>query len=791
MRKRRGRLAFFGCHSGPLARYDPAMTPWSDRAKQWWLCAAAATVFTIACGAVLMRYRAPEPESRYASPTQFSAERAVDSLTVVQGAGNPRSLGSPANAEARRRVVTQLKAAGWRVRIQKKLMCGPRGLCAVVHNIVARLPGPFLEPGVLLTAHYDSVPAGPGSSDDGHGVGAVLEIARNLKARTRTRRSVVILVTDGEEAGLLGAKAFMASDPHARRVRDVVNLEARGTTGPSLLFETGANNGDLIAAFGRGARRPITSSLLAWVYQKLPNDTDFSVFKRGGLAGANLAYIGGVTRYHTPLDNLAHLDRGSVQHQGENALSLVWALANRAPAHHDSARHVFFDVLAWKIVQWPVGATSGLLLFVCLALCLGAVAIARAERLRVRGLALSIATPLLALLLTALLGAGVHRVLASKTGTPFVAHPWYGTTSAWLAAALGVLISYAVMRRQVTRAELSVGGWLLWTLLGALVAARAPELSYLLLAPALVACLSLGLLAIPDRALSRRAQLLVRGTGYLAGPATALVVWLPVIFSLYDALGYVALWVNALICCFVLTTFGAAFHAFASRGLSVHAGVTTALTGAVILALGWATPQSTKEEPQRVSMALHYDADAKKARWLLDASSTDLPPKLLEKGAFGTERSPAHPWFGGYSGEVLSAPATIKPIAAPKVKLADSRPESGGTRTRRMHVVSKRRATMVSLHVPSDSSVEVVRVGGLRITPWVRDGFEMYTYLGSSKAGARFEVTIRGEQPTRLMVSDHTSGLPKAGRKLKSARGKAAVPSQFGDATVATRWVEL
>ena len=72
------------------------------------------------------------------------------------------------------------------------------------------------------------VAAGPGVSDDGAGVAAVLEIARALKSLPRTRHSIVILIDDGEEAGLLGARAFVDSHPWAKDIAAAINSMPAG-----------------------------------------------------------------------------------------------------------------------------------------------------------------------------------------------------------------------------------------------------------------------------------------------------------------------------------------------------------------------------------------------------------------------------------------------------------------------------------------------------------------------------------------------------------------------------------
>ncbi len=84
-----------------------------------------------------------------------------------------------------------------------------------------------------MMAHYDSVGAGPGAGDDGSGTAALLEVARALAREPDARHGLAWLFTDGEEVGLLGAQAFVEQHPLFPRVGVVVNVEARGSGGPS------------------------------------------------------------------------------------------------------------------------------------------------------------------------------------------------------------------------------------------------------------------------------------------------------------------------------------------------------------------------------------------------------------------------------------------------------------------------------------------------------------------------------------------------------------------------------
>src|SRR5439155_3250634 len=108
--------------------------------------------------------------------------------------------------------------------------------CAPLANVIAELPGDARAETLLVTAHYDSVVAGPGASDDGVGMAAIVEVARAVRNQ-RFRNTVRFLITDGEEAGLLGAEGFVADPNLTRGVAAVINVENRGTSGPSFLFE--------------------------------------------------------------------------------------------------------------------------------------------------------------------------------------------------------------------------------------------------------------------------------------------------------------------------------------------------------------------------------------------------------------------------------------------------------------------------------------------------------------------------------------------------------------------------
>ena len=301
-------------------------------------------------GLALLRAGPPAPRSD-APLHEFSALRAHERLVTLLADGAPHPVGTAANAAVRARLVEQLRALGLTPRELPAFSCTDYGNCGPVVNVLVEVPGTGPGPALLLASHFDSVPAAPGAADDGHGVAVMLEVLRVLLADGPSRAPLLAVFTDGEEAGLLGARAF-AGRPEFAEVGVVVNIEARGTGGLARMFETSDGNASLIAAYAAGAARPSAHSLSYEIYRRLPNDTDLTIFKAAGAQGLGFAFIGGVQRYHTPLDDLAHLDPGSLQHQGDSVLGLTRALlaaGPRPPAGNAS----YADLLGLVLLRWP------------------------------------------------------------------------------------------------------------------------------------------------------------------------------------------------------------------------------------------------------------------------------------------------------------------------------------------------------------------------------------------------------------------------------------------------------
>ncbi len=318
----------------------------------FWIC----LVLGLALGALSQRPPAPVPVS--APATAFSADRAMVDVAAI--ARKPHPTGSAEIARVRDHLLVRINELGLEVSVRPGEGFLPyskdgRALgVAAVQNLVGILPGKDRAlPAILVMSHYDSVPNSPGAADDTTGVAAALEMARALKADGPHARDVIFLFTDAEEPGLLGADAFFARDPLLKHVGLVLNMEARGDAGRAAMFQTGPRNGALMGVFARSAKGPSANSMASAVYEKMPNDTDFTHAVRKGLPGLNLAFIDDQLAYHTPLARPDHLARGSLQHIGDQALPTLRALADarELPARTDNA--IYSDVLGLFLISYP------------------------------------------------------------------------------------------------------------------------------------------------------------------------------------------------------------------------------------------------------------------------------------------------------------------------------------------------------------------------------------------------------------------------------------------------------
>ncbi len=288
----------------------------------------------------------PKPRPADAPAAAFSAARAMTDIEQIARAPHP--VGSAEHARVRAYLSARMTQLGLSPEEQsgplspgaiqrlKKAGGDPDAANNQAINLIGVLPGKDRsQPAVMLMAHYDTVVGSPGAADDSTGVGAVLEAVRAVQARGPIERDLVVLLTDAEELGLDGARIFFGGHPLRDRIGAVVNLEARGGGGRAAMFETGREAGPTVDLFRRAAARAdggtTATSLAVFMYEQMPNGTDFTIPKERGVGGLNFAFIGRPAQYHSADATPANLDQGALQHLGSQALEAADALL-RAPA---------------------------------------------------------------------------------------------------------------------------------------------------------------------------------------------------------------------------------------------------------------------------------------------------------------------------------------------------------------------------------------------------------------------------------------------------------------------------
>lgn len=464
--------------------------------------------------------RPPSPVSAGAPPTLFSADRALKHLAHISRAPHP--VNSSEHDQVRDYLLNTLQNMGLRQEVQKTSVVTQSGSAVTVENVLGRLKGSGDGKAVLVVAHYDSVTTGPGASDDGAAVAAILEGVRALKCLPQLRRDVIVLFSDGEERGLLGARAFVASHPWARDVGFVLNFEARGNRGPSMMFETSSRNGWLISRFGQAASHPVANSLSYEIYKRLPNDTDFTIFRRAGFSGLNFAFIDGLAYYHSPSDTIQNLDKGSLQHQGDYMVEMTTQLGNATSDDPRTDNLIYFDLFGKTLVRYGPGSA---LVFLLLAIMLVLAFFYLAMRKVGSKLSSSVmggvsVLPGMVVVVVASWAAawiiwitGISSIFAGRNHDPAL----YVAVCTLIGVACGAGIFMAVIQR-IGPENFSLGCLLIWSIVAGLASIYLIGASYLLVWPLLFSAAGWVLVLINDRisAATRTVILGVSGAAVIA-----------------------------------------------------------------------------------------------------------------------------------------------------------------------------------------------------------------------------------------------------------------------------------
>lgn len=289
--------------------------------------------------------------------TEFSTSRALEHVTAM--AKEPHYVGTQSHEEVANYIIKELQNLGLETTVQEGFTLSDWGNLVKSKNIMCRIEGTKRGKALLLLSHYDSAPHSfsHGASDDASGVATILEGVRAfLNAKTKHQNDIIILFTDAEELGLNGAALFVTEHQWAREVGLVINFEARGSAGPSyMLMETNKGNAGLVKEFAKAdAAYPVSNSLMYSIYKMLPNDTDLTVFReQGNIQGFNFAFIDGHFNYHTQQDDVAHLDKNSLKHQGSYLMPLLNHFSNIDLNNTVAAKDDVYFTIPYTFISYP------------------------------------------------------------------------------------------------------------------------------------------------------------------------------------------------------------------------------------------------------------------------------------------------------------------------------------------------------------------------------------------------------------------------------------------------------
>jgi hypothetical protein len=720
----------------------------------------------ILCAISIVRVaRPPSPVEATAPDTVFSAMRAMKH--VAQIAQRPHPIGTVDHDRVRDYIVGQLSALGLSPQIQQTTAIGTRYQEAGrVQNILARLPGTNPNgKAVLLMVHYDGVEAGPAAADDGAGCAALLETLRALRARKQPlTNDIIALFTDGEEAGLLGSAAFVREHPWAKDASVVLNFEARGTSGRSFMFETGAGNLDAARAL-RSAGDVTAGSVFATIYRMLPNDTDFSETAVLDLPGLNFAFADGVERYHTSHDDVAHLNPGSLQHHGSQMLAMARTFGTEPLPRARTGDGVFFDLPIIGLVVYPKGLELPLAI---IALVLVGTLVVR-ERKRV---GVGVLTSLIAVLLSGGVALAVGRFLRG----PAI---WSGLSAAaivLLALSLTALC-FAIGRRWSTPRGLHIGALVVWLILALVVSVKVPGAGYLFTWPLLFAA---GAELLPP-------HLRIVGRWVCAAVTALMLVGftygVSVVMLGVTGGGAIALAVIASLVTLLLT-----------RLLEIVAGDARwsgapwlAGAGVVLLALVALTVHPSSDHPVRSALVYAENADSSDA-WLgafrgsTDQWTRDVIGAMPDSVPLWTRR------LSENASRFVGRRAQRLPLGGPIATLVQDAVSSGVRRV------------MLRVSAPPATTGLVMRAGGAKVLASSIDGRVVDTtryrhrtrdwlmqYWAVPNSGALVALLVPAGGQIDFELAARRPGIPPISGVRIPPRPVNVVPSQSGDVSIAYR----
>jgi len=719
------------------------------------------------------------------SSVSFSATKAIERLAKILPTGSqPHPVNSLANKVFRTNIINQLSSLGLSAEVQTAMSCDPsqRALtCSKINNIITEIPGTDSSQTVLLVAHYDSVPAGSGAADAGHAVAIILEILQLMNEQAPFKNDLIVLINEGEEYGLLGAEAFMKEHPLAKTVDVVINMEARGNQGKSLLFETGEDNFRLMKLYQEYAKNPLGNSITYEIYKLLPNDTDLTVFKRNGITGVNFAFQGHVSHYHTPADNIQNLSPGSVQHQGDNAYAMLKALLSVDLKSMPEGNAVYTDVLSSFMIIWPEYMTVPLTFFALFLLILISWQLLTMKKITVNQMTLALPFAFGVILLSTiscwLLINTVQYLTAQPQ--PWLTEPIPMRAAIWILPFAVSLIFANKYKDKLSFWGLVLAGAYLLAVISIAASFNMPGLSYLTIIPLLLLTIMLSLTIISNQISNSS---IVSGV-LLMSTATIAVLAFPIMLLLEDAMGFAVApvfgFLESLVILFVIPLIIYA-NSIVKRQI---------VYGALIVSfLGVFITSQQQEFSKKHPMALNFEylQQANKAS-IQALTRHKLPQKMIAESEFSNEKKTIRPWSKATYPSIETASLTL---AEPMLEIISST-QNEGEQQLSLRYSSERHTDQFLIFSKDTNRIKSISFDQHSFDVPSNQDSQYILCTGVDCNGMIFTLSVSGEQPLELELVDYSFGLPEALGYLNQSRGETAQQIQTGDVALVHKSFEL
>ncbi len=742
----------------------------------------------------------------------FDTHRALERIEFILGDEQPHPVDSPANDQIRERLLQQIESLGLTPIITSSPICYSRptltyNVCTQVKNVSFMLKPNVPEVTnvseetqkgnvILATSHYDSVGAGPGAGDAQMGVAVLLEAAFHLSKEER-KRPILFLITDGEEAGLLGARAFAQFDPRMQTVSTIINFEARGTSGPAYMFETSQPNGRVIPAFMKRAKSPAANSVMAAVYERLPNSTDVAVYLPDGYEALNFAVIGNETYYHTPLDNLENLSLPSLQHMGDLGLSTLRTFSQDEDAFGNDNKLIYSDIFTMGMIALPQWVSIPVLGLGVIAGLLGFWQVSRlsSDRLSIAYKIRVFVTPLLIVGVAGLLSYGLQFTIGAFRVEPdyWRAYAWASHGWSVMVAIISAFIVPKFMGSKVNRLHLLTIGWVWFCIFGLVLAWLLPGAAILFVPAAILFIVGVfsAIFGMPKAIILEIAAALI-----------ALVFLVPTVTTLGTAMGYDIAFVISILTALALLPWIAVLTPITKpdqpqtltqslkHSLPLYTGLSVLIGFVVLSAI---LPAYSKKLPRHLNIVTLIDHDLKKA-FVTFGGGSPLPKGMEEAGKF-------------------SGPDNIIPAVSGRVwhhesdyGVAISSQGEGPKLTVLKDFITENgeREVIISLALQNTQRLDIRIPDAAQLKSFEFDGItqilsptdqsrndKLFRCLGQSCHKKSLKFTLGNPKSHEWIINASQYGAGETGAAFAKGRPAEAIPRQAGDRVVHIKRIQL